>query len=222
MLTFAVVLRNIPFPKRLFLKASCRKRSHQKTKSTNSTTHTFYIVCAMYTKEELESMDITRLNEVAGEYDIDIENEGGKENLIYAILDKAAMLSATGSEPKRKRTRIVKKDTDRVYTVKGNEGENFDVKSRGKKTADAPSLFSDAAPVAEEAPAEAPVPKKRGRKSKAELAAIAAAEAATTAETAETADAEPAEKPAAKKTTRRKTKSAAKAEETAEQAEGTM
>ena len=222
MLTFAVVLRNIPFPKRLFLKAPCRKRSHQKTKSTNSTTHTFYIVCAMYTKEELESMDITRLNEVAGEYDIDIENEGGKENLIYAILDKAAMLSATGSEPKRKRTRIVKKDTDRVYTVKGNEGENFDVKSRGKKTADAPSLFSDAAPVAEAAPAEAPVPKKRGRKSKAELAAIAAAEAATTAETAETADAEPAEKPAAKKTTRRKTKSAAKAEETAEQAEGTM
>ena len=147
----------------------------------------------MYTKEQLEQMEIAQLMGIAQELDIKVNQDETQENVIYAILDKAAEQSATGdSQAKRKRTRIVKKDTDRVYTVNGKEGENFDVKSRGKKTAEAPSLFSDvpvAAPVeeAEPAPAETkeepaaaekPAPKKRGRKSKAELAAIAAAEAA--------------------------------------------
>ena len=100
----------------------------------------------------------------------------------------------------------MKKDSDRVYTVKGKEGENFDVKSRGKKTAEAPSLFSDlpatdvseentpveaAEDKAEEAAPAKPAPKKRGRKSKAELAAIAEAEAEDKAATEEA----PAEAP---------------------------
>ena len=70
--------------------------------------------------------------------------------------------------------------------MKGKDGENLDAKNkRIPKKAESPSLFSDApvsapapeaaAPVAEEEPAK--TPKRRGRKSKAELAAIAAAEA---------------------------------------------
>ena len=115
----------------------------------------------MYTKEQLEQMEIAQLMGIAQELDIKVNQDETQENVIYAILDKAAEQSATGdNQAKRKRTRIVKKDTDRVYTVNGKEGENFDVKSRGKKTAEAPSLFSDvpvAAPVeeAEPAPAEA-------------------------------------------------------------------
>ena len=141
----------------------------------------------MYTKEQLEQMEIPQLMGVAQELNIKVSPTQSQEDVIYAILDKAAEQSASGETTKRKRTRIVKKDTDRVYTVNGKEGENFDVKSRGIKSAEAPSLFSDAPvnvapepePVAEEKPqpaAEKPAPKKRGRKSKAELAAIAAAE----------------------------------------------
>ena len=160
----------------------------------------------MYTKDQLEKMEAAQLVGIAAELDIKVSQDDSQENIIYAILDKAAEQSASGDNAKRKRTRIVKKDSDRVYTVKGKEGENFDVKSRGKKTAEAPSLFSDLpatevseenTPVeatedkAEEAAPAKPAPKKRGRKSKAELAAIAEAETEDKAATEET----PAEAP---------------------------
>ena len=162
----------------------------------------------MYTKEQLEQMEIPQLMGIAQELEIKVSPDDSQETVIYAILDKAAEQSASGSDnSKRKRTRIVKKDTDRVYTVNGKEGENFDVKSRGIKSAEAPSLFNDA-PLTEStdtaatsaetnesaAKAEKPAPKKRGRKSKAELAAIAAAEAEKQAKEAESAvNAQPAD-----------------------------
>ena len=158
----------------------------------------------MYTKEQLEQMEIPQLMGIAQELDIKVSQDESQENVIYAILDKAAEQSASGeSSSKRKRTRIVKKDTDRVYSVNGKEGENFDIKNRGVKSAEQPSLFSDAsvaAPAIPETPAaaepevvaEKPAPKKRGRKSKAELAAIAAAEAAAKAAEEEAAKTEEA------------------------------
>ena len=142
---------------------------------------------------------------IASELGVKVMPSDSQEQVIYAILDKAAEQVATGAEAKRKRSRIVKKDTDRVYSVNGKEGENFDVKSRGKKTADAPQLFSDLPPVqpeetedAEAVQEPAPAPKRRGRKPKAEQTADAQAEAENT-ETEK------------KKTTRRK--KAAKEEE---------
>jgi len=178
----------------------------------------------MYTKEELESMEITQLMGIAADYGIKVSQNDELSTVVYAILDKAAEQSAAGIAPKKKRTRIVKKDTDRVYSVNGKEGENFDVKNRGIKSAEAPSLFSDidiaAEPVVEptEKPAEekeepkaetaAPAPKKRGRKSKAELAAIAAAEAAQKAEEQQESDAETSEKPEAEEKTASKQKAA--------------
>ena len=129
-------------------------------------------------------MEIPQLMGIAEELDIKVTQDETLENIIYAILDKAAEQSASGdSASKRKRTRIAKKDTDRVYTVSGKEGENFDVKSRGIKASETPSLFSEtfvpetSETVDEEAETaeEKPAPKKRGRKSKAELAAIAEA-----------------------------------------------
>ena len=129
-------------------------------------------------------MEIPQLMGIAEELDIKVNQDEALENIIYAILDKAAEQSASGdSSSKRKRTRIAKKDTDRVYTVSGKEGENFDVKNRGIKTAETPSLFNDASMAetseqpAGDIPQEEvkPAPKKRGRKSKAELAAMAEA-----------------------------------------------
>ena len=180
----------------------------------------------MYTKEELESMEITQLMGIAADYGIKVSQDDELSTVVYAILDKAAEQSAAGIAPKKKRTRIVKKDTDRVYTVNGKEGENFDVKSRGIKTAEAPSLFNDIdmAPDSAEKPTEknaepveepkveapAPAPKKRGRKSKAELAAIAAAEEAKKAEGQQEAESETAIKPEGEEETvpKQKTKAA--------------
>ena len=163
----------------------------------------------MYTKEELESMAVPELMGIAKELGVKVKQSDSLETVVYAILDKAAEASASGTEaPKRKRTRILKKDTSRVYSVNGKEGENYDVKSK-RKPAEQPSLFSDA-PIEkpekkpaeelqteEEPQAEAPKteeqpkPKKRGRKSKAEIAAEAAA-----AEVNEQAEEIPQEQPA--------------------------
>ena len=136
----------------------------------------------MYTKEQLESMAVPELMEVAAQLGVKVSQNDSLETVIYDILDKAAIDSAAddSAPSKRKRTRIAKKDTDKVYTVKGEEGENLDVKGKKKKAADAPSLFADS-PVSVEVEAqpqdeERPLPKKRGRKSKAELAAEKEAE----------------------------------------------
>ena len=119
-------------------------------------------------------MAVPELMEVASQLGIKVSQNDSLETVIYDILDKAAIDSAAedSAPSKRKRTRIAKKDTDKVYTVKGDEGENFDVKGKKKKAVEAPSLFTDA-PLPTEAeiqPEEEakPAPKKRGRKPKAE------------------------------------------------------
>ena len=133
----------------------------------------------MYTKEELESMDIPQLVGIADQLGIKVNPNDQMEDVVYAILDKAAENSAVDDSPKKKRTRIAKKDTSKVYTVKGEDGENLDSKNNRKKKVETPSLFSDVPVSSPEA--EEPAPKKRGRKSKAEKEAEEAAAAAAQA-----------------------------------------
>ena len=148
----------------------------------------------MYTKEELESMDVSQLMGIASELGLKVKQDDDLGSVVYAILDKAAEESAA---PKRKRTRILKKDTSHVYSVNGDEGENFDTANRKKKKTETPSLFADLpqndtaaeTPAAEE---PAPEPKKRKRKTKAEKEAEEAQQAAQAAE-----ENTPAEEPAA-------------------------
>lgn len=156
----------------------------------------------MLSKEELLTKDISELENIAQSLGVTNEFDDDKEGLIYAILDRQADRGAAeqAAPLKRKRVRIAKKDTDRVYTVNGREGENFDVKKNKIKN-EAPSLFKDLPaglpeeeeePAAEEKPIMlneqnwdnmtpeeimASIPKHRGRKSKAEQEAIARAEA---------------------------------------------
>lgn len=156
----------------------------------------------MLSKEELLTKDISELENIAQSLGVTNEFDDDKEGLIYAILDRQADRGAAeqAAPLKRKRVRIAKKDTDRVYTVNGREGENFDVKKNKIKN-EAPSLFKDLpaglpeeeeGPAAEEEPIMlneqnwdnmtpeeimASIPKHRGRKSKAEQEAIARAEA---------------------------------------------
>ncbi|MCK8623438.1 transcription termination factor Rho [Prevotella sp. E13-27] len=109
----------------------------------------------MYNKEELEQMEPAQLLTIAAELGVEVSQNDELEKVVYAILDQAAIDSATGATAKRKRTRISKKNT---------EAANTEEKSNAKvETND------------EEKPAAQP--KRRGRKSKAELAAIAAEEA---------------------------------------------
>ena len=105
----------------------------------------------MYTKEELEAMDPVQLMGIADHLGIKVSQDDELETVVYAILDKAAEESAMNATntPKRKRTRIVKKDTSKVYTVNGKDGENFDLKNKQAKhdEPEAASLFSDLPPA---------------------------------------------------------------------------
>ena len=89
----------------------------------------------MYKKEELERLSIPELMEIASELGVKVSQNDELESVIYAILDKAAENSAAGlPAAKRKRTRIAKKDTNKIYTVNGSDGENLDTQSQKKKT----------------------------------------------------------------------------------------
>ena len=52
----------------------------------------------MYTKEELEAMEIPQLMGIANELGITVSQDSALEDVIYAIIDKAAENSAA-SEP---------------------------------------------------------------------------------------------------------------------------
>lgn len=129
----------------------------------------------MYSKDELLSKNNTELEDIAQQLDVKIKSGEGQEDIIYSILDKQAEVEGNKNPlgTKRRRVRIVKKDTDRVYSVNGKEGENFDLK-KNKTTSETPSLFSEAQPVAPAKPKA-----KRGRKPKAAVEEAAKAQEAT-------------------------------------------
>ncbi len=140
----------------------------------------------MYSIDELSAKNIAELQEIAREAGIDFNDETGVQDLIYAILDKQADIEGIKNPlgPKRRRTRIVKKDTDRVYTVNGKEGENFDLKKNKTNEEDAAqtTLFkenTDTTNNTNELSLEEQlmaIPKHRGRKSKRELELLSAIE----------------------------------------------
>lgn len=153
----------------------------------------------MYSKDELLSKSISDLEDIAKELGVITSSNNDQETIVYAILDQQAIAEGNKNPlgTKRRRTRIVKKDTDRVYSVKGKEGENFDLKkNKSAASAEPVPLFKDinnevaSDKVTEETVNEAPAenaevqetpapqpPKRRGRRSKAELAAMEKAEA---------------------------------------------
>ncbi len=131
----------------------------------------------MYSKEELLSKEMSELEDIAKTLGTEYDGDNIEE-LVYSILDKQAIDEGTKNPlgQKKKRTRIVKKDTDRVYSVKGKDGENFDVKNNKVTPSEQPSLFKEVEEETAETAAEEPAkPKKRGRKSKKEKEAEAAA-----------------------------------------------
>lgn len=98
----------------------------------------------MYSKDELLSKNIAELEEIAEQVGIKVKSDDSQEDIIYSILDKQAEVEGNKNPlgTKRRRVRIVKKDTDRVYSVNGKDGENFDLK-KNKIQTEAPTLFND-------------------------------------------------------------------------------
>ena len=148
----------------------------------------------MLSKEELLEKEVSELEAIAQSTGAVYSSGDDKDKLVYAILDRQAEEAGTAHplESKRKRTRIARKDTDRVYSVHGEEGENFDLQKNKNTATSQPSLFKELPATKddkteEKSPEEilASIPKHRGRKSKAELEAIAAAEAAIKAKAEE-------------------------------------
>ena len=80
----------------------------------------------MYSKDELSAKNVVELKEIAKGLGAKIKSGSNKETIIYTILDAQAEIP-TQASTKRKRTRITAKKEDRVYSVKGKDGENFDV-----------------------------------------------------------------------------------------------
>ena len=150
----------------------------------------------MYKIEELQSKSISELEGIANELGIKIDTKADLQSIVYTILDEQAKIGAAQpAAAKRKRTRIAKKETDYVYTVKGKDGENLDSKkNKNTQQQEQMPLFNLPEEPVEEKPAPkkklkasekklveealAAFPKHRGRKSKAEMEAIAAAKAA--------------------------------------------
>ena len=145
----------------------------------------------MYNKEELLSKSSAELEGIANEFNVPFSISVTKEDMVYAILDKQAIVEANKNNAgsKRKRVRIVKKDTDHVYTVNGTEGENFDLKNNKLQPAEHKTVkdllsnddeiesdtlsgddIQNAIAEAEEIMSK--YPKHRGRKSKAEIMAL--------------------------------------------------
>lgn len=100
---------------------------------------------SLYTKEQLMSLDDNQLRAIADELNVAAKKSQEKEELVYEILDAQADQTTVVKAPKR-RTRIVKKDVDHVYSADKTKSESFE-----KKAPATPSLF----PAVAEQPAEA-------------------------------------------------------------------
>lgn len=142
----------------------------------------------MYSKDELSSKDVRELTDIAQELGANLDATQTPEQLIDTILEKqnADDDNSASTGTKRKRVRIAKHEIDRVYSVNGKEGENFDLK-KNRPVNEPVSLFKDQleeeAPADDETPALSPeeelaaMPKHRGRKTKRELELLAMIEA---------------------------------------------
>ena len=99
----------------------------------------------MYSIDELNAKNVAQLKDIAKEIGAKIKSNDNKKTIVYAILDtQAEQPVQNAAAPKRKRVRIAKTE-DKVYSVKGKDGENYDVMKnqvKGPVSTDTP-LFKD-------------------------------------------------------------------------------
>lgn len=122
----------------------------------------------MYTLEELESWDETRLIQKAKEFGKSDTTDVSRQELIYYILDNNAEIIAKESTKNNKSCQ--KKTESELPADKPQPAK----RGRKPKAQDEAKVQSETSEIESAETPVAPAPKKRGRKSKAELAAIQA------------------------------------------------
>ena len=135
----------------------------------------------MYSIDELNAKNVAQLKDIAKEIGAKIKSNDNKKTIVYAILDtQAEQPVQNAAAPKRKRVRIAKTE-DKVYSVKGKDGENYDVMKnqvKGPVSTDTP-LFKEPLqqddPIAE---TEAPQTAAGQDAPEAEVPAVTSAETA--------------------------------------------
>ena len=135
----------------------------------------------MYSIDELNAKNVAQLKDIAKEIGAKIKSNDNKKTIVYAILDTQAETPVlNAAAPKRKRVRIAKKE-DKVYSVKGKDGENYDVMKnqvKGPVSTDTP-LFKE--PIQQDEPiaeTEAPQTAAGQDAPEAEVPAVTSAETA--------------------------------------------
>lgn len=135
----------------------------------------------MYSIDELNAKNVAQLKDIAKEIGAKIKSNDNKKTIVYAILDtQAEQPVQNAAAPKRKRVRIAKTE-DKVYSVKGKDGENYDVMKnqvKGPVSTDTP-LFKD--PIQQDEPiaeTEAPQTTAGLDAPEAEVPAVTSAETA--------------------------------------------
>ena len=126
----------------------------------------------LFTKEQLLNKDEVELREIAESMNTPNKSSSDKNDLVYDILDAQAVMSAEqqSTQPTKKRTRIVKKDVDHIYSASKGQSERFE-------------KAEQAEPSASEKETVVETPKrKRGRPSKADIAAREAEQIAVATE----------------------------------------
>ena len=106
----------------------------------------------MYSIDELNAKNVAQLKDIAKEIGAKIKSNDNKKTIVYAILDtQAEQPVQNAAAPKRKRVRIAMTE-DKVYSVKGKDGENYDVMKnqvKGPVSTDTP-LFKE--PIQQDEP----------------------------------------------------------------------
>ncbi len=135
----------------------------------------------MYSIDELNAKNVAQLKDIAKEIGAKIKSNDNKKTIVYAILDtQAEQPVQNAAAPKRKRVRIAKTE-DKVYSVKGKDGENYDVMKnqvKGPVSTDTP-LFKE--PIQQDEPiaeTEAPQTAAGLDAPEAEVPAVTSAETA--------------------------------------------
>lgn len=135
----------------------------------------------MYSIDELNAKNVAQLKDIAKEIGAKIKSNDNKKTIVYAILDtQAEQPVQNAAAPKRKRVRIAKTE-DKVYSVKGKDGENYDVMKnqvKGPVSTDTP-LFKE--PLQQDEPiaeTEAPQTAAGQDAPEAEVPAVTSAETA--------------------------------------------
>ena len=127
----------------------------------------------MYKIDQLKEMEPVELLKVAQEVGINPDSSMSKEDVIYEILDKQAVIKSiqpsapqSDTQIKKVRSRIsIKKEANKVYTA--NKGKAEKIKENNKQETKPVSQDSETVTIQAAQPAateEIKVPKKRGRK----------------------------------------------------------